>query len=313
MKKELLSWAGKRGLRAAALSPGALDDARGLIRGLRAAGGFDRAFFEKEIDGLLSRRPQDVRSYKSIILLAMPRPAHRLRFETDRGSFDALMPSTYLDYRKTFDRILGEFLDAMGFRPSGFRLLQAPLKTLARLAGLASYGRNNIAYVPGIGSYLQLIGILSKRAVEPFLDADRPAEPILASCAECTSCLVQCPTGAIGKDRFLIRADKCLTLFNESKGRIPKVQDKLARHPLCLVGCLVCQAVCPANRGKLKIEDAPVRFSGTETERIIQDKGGRADGLWKAVHEKMEAIGNTHYEPVLGRNLRFVMGIGPGH
>ena len=37
----------------------------------------------------------------------------------------------------------------------------APIKTVAAMLGLVRYGRNNIAYADGIGSYLQLCGYIT--------------------------------------------------------------------------------------------------------------------------------------------------------
>jgi epoxyqueuosine reductase len=34
-----------------------------------------------------------------------------------------------------------------------------PLKSLAVRSGLAAYGRNNVCYVPGMGSFLELVGL----------------------------------------------------------------------------------------------------------------------------------------------------------
>jgi epoxyqueuosine reductase len=90
---------------------------------------------------------------------------------------------------------------ANGLRHGGYHLAKPllPLKTLAVYSGLARYGRNNISYVTGFGSYLQLMGAFSDLPCE----SDPWCEPkTLDRCSKCIACLQHCPTGAIADDRF---------------------------------------------------------------------------------------------------------------
>jgi ferredoxin len=81
-----------------------------------------------------------------------------------------------------------------------------PLKRIAVQSGLAEYGRNNITYVSGMGSRLQLESFLTDMPCE----ATDWREPVTASmCENCTLCLDNCPTGAQRKDRFLLDSLKC--------------------------------------------------------------------------------------------------------
>ena len=54
----------------------------------------------------------------------------------------------------------------------------APLKPLAVRLGLVRYGRNNVTYAPGMGSYIQLLGYLTDASL-PLPDGWRPQEPTL--------------------------------------------------------------------------------------------------------------------------------------
>jgi len=56
---------------------------------------------------------------------------------------------------------------------------QLPLKTLAVCSGLAEHGRNNLCYVPGMGSFFQRVGIFSSL---PCTD-DSWRKPQILACA----------------------------------------------------------------------------------------------------------------------------------
>jgi epoxyqueuosine reductase len=132
-------------------------------------------------------------------------------------------------------------------------------------SGLAEYGRNNICYVQGMGSFLQLIAAFSDLPC----DHDPWLEPkALDRCHSCFACVRRCPTGAITKDRFLIRAERCLTYHNEAATDFPAWIDPAWHH--CLIGCLRCQTVCPENKSLLGWFEDRAEFSETETNLMLQ-------------------------------------------
>jgi epoxyqueuosine reductase len=140
------------------------------------------------------------------------------------------------------------------------------LKALAVTTGLARYGRNNVAYVNGFGSYVQLMAFASGVPVDD-LAPNGPRAAALDECQGCKACQAACPTGAIARDRFLIRAERCITWFSEYEGPLPDAFG-LAKRP-CLVGCTACQEACPVNRGLLRLERLGVRFCRAETEFLL--------------------------------------------
>jgi epoxyqueuosine reductase len=192
--------------------------------------------------------------------------------------------------------------------PQGSRIerVSAPLKSLAARLGLVRYGRNNLTYCPGFGSYLQLFGYVTDAPL-PIPQGWQPSEPaLLPTCESCTACRDACPTGAIGEDRVLLRAERCLTSVNENPGPWPAW---LPRRALRLVGCLSCQTVCPENAG-LTVTESGVTFSPEETEAILADQADRVGSVREAIRAKLDRLGPLNEEAVLGRNLRALIGSG---
>jgi epoxyqueuosine reductase len=124
-------------------------------------------------------------------------------------------------------------------------------------------------------------------------------------CHDCSACLRSCPTGAIGPDRFLLRAELCTTFHNEQPVEVdfPEWIDPTWHD--CLVGCLHCQRVCPENRDVLRwIEEGP-EFSAEETELLVQ--GVAVDRLPSATAEKLEQSDLGQVVELLPRNLKVLL------
>jgi epoxyqueuosine reductase len=312
MIEKLKTWAAAKG-RLAVLGIAELAETGRFISDLNESGQLDRRFFRTYLAGLVSSVENPELHWRSLILLSCPRPAHRLTFELESGPFSCFIPPTYVEYRKFGGMLLKDLRTSMGREFPMTVSLRAPLKRLAVRSGLAAYGRNNITYSGEYGSYHQLVGFLSEAELEPFC-ADGPvADPQLPDCARCSACVWRCPTQAIDKKRFLLHAEKCLTLFTENHGKLPPVRDKLSKEMLCLAGCLICQTVCPVNQDKLKVEPAPVSFTAAETKRFLADDGKRSGGdrrvdpVWQGIRKKLMILGMLHYQNRIPRNLRFIM------
>ena len=243
---------------------------------------------------------------KAVVLIAVPRPAHRLRFAYPRGEIISVLPPTYLWYRRVGEEMRAELAGLLG-EDRYLALLQAPLKAMAARLGLASYGRNNISYVPGLGSYHQLVGFVTDTPPESPPAACREAE-MSPACRDCRICRDACPTRAIGEDRFLLRAEKCLTLRNEEPGPWPEWLPPSVHH--CLVGCLLCQQACPQNKGLLRYETIGETFAPDETELLLAGPAAERDPRWDGLKMKIAAMGLPAYAPVLGRNLRALAAVG---
>jgi epoxyqueuosine reductase len=305
----LRGWAEEKGYRIAWYDGEVVGRAFDRVRGLRAEGALDPGFFAKFLAWTADPELLGKAETGTIILLAVPRPAHILAFE-DRGRVhDLVLPPTYLRYYPLFDEVLADLTAATGDALK-LRRLSAPLKTVAGLAGFARYGRNNIVYIDGFGSGVQLMGFATDLPLPGFAAPPENAPLALDKCRSCRACLRACPTKAIVEDRFLYHGERCLTGFSESEGDLPEEFSRL--RTATLIGCLACQEICPANRGRLRFEKLPQAVSTDETAYLL---GERGDGPPPPeLAEKFRALGlsditisETGPGPIFRRNLRALL------
>ena len=256
---------------------------------------FDKEFYTEELTGFDFKVLDGFAGSKSLIIIAAPQPAVRVTFNWQGESHRAIIPPTY---SYATDRQLQKLLENH-LNPAGFQVkkVMLPWKLLATHSGLAQYGKNNITYVAGMGSYYRLVAFISDF---PAIKDHWQNPQALARCENCKACMKACPTGAIPPDRFLLRGERCLTFHNERKGEFPK-WIKTSWHN-CLVGCLYCQKACPVNKDVVQsVKQGPV-FSEEETAFILQ--GHPQNKVSQHAIQKLERLDMIEYLPVLGRNLR---------
>ena len=212
----------ERGWRARLVPVARSADLERAIRGRAEDGALSEPFYRERLDFLSFEPPADLPGARSILVVAVPTPPMRLFFRRRGERVPVLVPPTYVGYTRrteSVQAVLAGWLAVAGLRLAKPRL---PLKTLAARAGLAEYGRNNIAYVPGMGSFLQLVAAFTDLPCEE----DPWREPkALDRCDSCVTCVRHCPTGAITEDRFLIRVERCLTFHNEAADDFPDWMD----------------------------------------------------------------------------------------
>ncbi len=231
--------------------------------------------FQRHILGSIyvTEPPKTGFSAASIVIVAAPTPAlARLHF-TWKGQRTAVMlPAGYIDKESAPQRVL-RYLSRL-LEPGGFHLLHEPglpRKLLAARSGLAAYGRNNLCYVPGMGSFLTLSTFFSDLPCAAL--GVQPLQ-VMDSCSGCNACQQSCPTSAIGGRRFLLDAERCLTFFNEAGGYpFPDWIPPDAHNSL--YGCHRCQTACPANRDRLRDVVEPATFD-EERDRLVA--GGESLG-----------------------------------
>jgi epoxyqueuosine reductase len=255
----------------------------------------DKEFYQERLAHFDFRIPENA---KSLIIVAAPRPQSQAIFKLNGETIGLIIPPTYVAYERTRKRIEDILSDHL--KMSAYSIMQAsvPLKLLAAQSGLCGYGKNNICYISGMGSFFELAAFYSDMPVE----ADWWQEPqMMPHCENCSACRLNCPTGAISDDRFLLYAERCLVFHNEKKGNIQFAKWIDPSWHNCLVGCMLCQKVCPQNKEFIDWIVEKEEFSEEETNLFL--KRTPRDQLFPATLQKLENLDLLEEASILPRNL----------
>jgi epoxyqueuosine reductase len=236
---------------------------------------------------------------KSIFLVATYSPTWKIKFEWNGKIISTFVPPTYLFGKKSDEealRIMSSILN-----PEGYTIEKAyvPYKLLSVYSGLVKYGRNNITYASRFGSYHRLAGYVSNL---PSPQENINELILMEECRNCSACQKNCPTNAITNERFIIKAERCLTYHNEMESEIefPEWIDPSWHN--CLVGCMRCQWVCPVNKRVLKKFKEGPTFTHKETKEIL--KTYSFEYLSPELASKLEDIDIKYFYEVISRNLK---------
>ena len=264
-----------------------------------AHGEFDQAFYAERIARLVKEFDSEIPNPRSLFAVAVPDRPIRVRFKLQETTLVTIVPPTYIHGERS-DRAVEERIQKV-LAPAGFTAARAqgPKKAMLTLSELGQYGRNNLAYVAGLGSYHRPVVLVSDLPCE---DVPRREEPkALPRCSTCKACLAACPTQAIGEARFLVRAERCLTFWNEKPPDVPFPAWIRPEWHNALVGCLRCQEVCPENRPFIEsIVDGP-SFDEETTRSFLA--GAAKKDLPVEVQEMLEDWDLADFLDVLPRNL----------
>jgi epoxyqueuosine reductase len=302
------AWAKKRGYRFAVARISLVEEVRAALEKRLRAGEIEPRFYQENLRSFTYLEGCAIKNPQSVIIIAFPRPAHILWFSLGPKKIETILPPTYVRYRKMFEEVRDDLREALSGSNCRLELLSAPLKSLANRMGLLSYGRNNIGYINGLGSYFQLVGIVSDKRLKKVNPSSREGEALLPRCRKCRICAVACPMGAIDMERVLLHGEKCYTLLSESSKPIP--EGLKPPSPKCLIGCLRCQQVCPENKRLLRLEAAAVSFDAEETTAFLGKAGSPASVLEQA-KAKFQTLGLTEGFPIFARNLKRMLSLFP--
>ena len=118
---------------------------------------------------------------------------------------------------------------------------------LAEKTGLGWIGQNTCFYTKATGSWIfigEILLTIGLKACKPhYTDG---------GCHNCRICIRSCPTGAL-EGGYTLNPYKCLAYISQAKGIIPGEFRELMRDNL--IGCDICQEVCPNNNEVLANEN----------------------------------------------------------
>jgi epoxyqueuosine reductase len=259
-------------------------------------GEFDEAFYQEYLAPMLSEPAPETPAPRSLILIAVPDRPARMQFAFDGVPFTVTTAPGYLRaVRPRPSEVIPEILSPFGYSAAR---IDAPLKTMGTISGFSRYGRNNISYVPGLGSFAALAALVSDLECE---DSPLQAQSTLHRCGTCHACRDACPTGAIGEDRFLLHAERCITFWNEKTAEIPFPEWIEPQWHNALVGCLLCQRACPENRPFLDSFFEGPSFDEATTRLLVA--GAKKEDVPDEVRPALEEWRLDSFLDYLPRNL----------
>ena len=158
------------------------------------------------------------------------------------------------DYHKVFEARLRKLERALRAQlPEGLREFRAktysdtgPLleREIAARAGLGWIGKHTLLIHPRHGSWFLLGELLTSLEMSP--DEARMED----HCGTCTRCIEACPTEAITP--YAVDGAKCISYQTlENRAEIPAEFHAPMAEAGYLIGCDICQEVCPFNRKPL--------------------------------------------------------------
>ncbi len=301
--KELQKHLANAGFKSSFVSVQHLTDLKPSLENLLERGILSKDFY----DEIMSRYglqwhfepPPDFPMAKSIIVTAVRQPKISVKFKLYGKLYSVIIPPTYLHGTdKEVFNILSRHLGNYGHKVCDALL---PTKLLSAHIGLTSYGRNNIAYIDGWGSYFRLRAFFSDI---PYAIDNWQELEMMDFCKKCNLCVKKCPTNSITKERFLIDASRCITYFNEEEDEFPEWIDPEWHN--CLIGCMICQDICPANKDNTSWVVQGEEFSEEETKMIL--KGVPKDKIPLVTIKKLKKLHIWDYYDLLQRNLGMLIG-----
>jgi epoxyqueuosine reductase len=256
------------------------------------------AVYDKYLAGFQFNAATRFPGARSIIMTAAPQPQRKVTFRLSGRTYSAIIPPTY--YNDTDKQVRNIVQTILTFNDYQLYEASLPLKLLAARSGMSKYGKNNIAYVEGLGSFVRLKAFLSDM---PPGRSEWSEPRAMKACDKCKACLNECPTGAIVADRFLVHAERCITFFNEGSEEFPEWIDPASHNSL--VGCMRCQLVCPVNKLLTSWVEDGEDFDEVETELILNKMP--VDRMPPATVCKLNRCYMIEYLDLLPRNFRALL------
>lgn len=280
-----------------------LQDLRESIEANHRNGLVNDALYQEYLKGFVFSPPESLPDARSVIVVASRQPQVRFTFYIKGISHSVMVPPSYLhagEADRKVQLLLAGILEVEGYRVAPATL---PKKLLAAHSGLARYGRNNITYVEGMGSFHRLSAFYSDMPC----DGNEAWEELkmMEQCDGCDICMRKCPSGAITPRRFLLHAERCIVFHNEHPAEVPFPDWLDITWHNCLVGCMLCQKACPENKPYLKSIEEGAEFSPVETALMMA--GTPEDQMPVALIKKLAGSDLRGMMDVIPRNLKVLL------
>ncbi|MDD4311468.1 MAG: 4Fe-4S double cluster binding domain-containing protein [Eubacteriales bacterium] len=135
----------------------------------------------------------------------------------------------------------------------GMRIERAyvPIRELLTRSGIGTPLKNGLTFIPQFGTRYAVQTLIACLP-EPVFTPTQPPAPV--RCAICHACERICPSGAIGDDGYDFQA--CARAYMGGDSMEDWVMDAMT----CMLGCELCQKICPYNAGIKPIEEMPDAF-----------------------------------------------------
>jgi epoxyqueuosine reductase QueG len=135
---------------------------------------------------------------------------------------------------------------------------EVPVREMLLRGGVGSPLKNGLTYLPGFGTRYSVQTLLCELPEPDYTPVQEP-EPV--RCNGCHACERICPSKAISDAGYDFRS--CARAYMGGDPMEDWVMDALT----CLLGCELCQKVCPYNFGIEPINEMPEAF---RLEEILQ-------------------------------------------
>jgi len=203
--------------------------------------GFAKLFFARpyeccEGDTKLVHNPFEKYAWaKTVVLLLMPCALSDYSDDIQ----DGIISSYYIQSQKAYlaAKSIADRLTEAGY--CAVSNVQIPIKPYLYKHSECVRGLNSLLYEKELGSAFHVQTIVTDCA----FDISSPVSRTEAQCLSCGRCVEACPTRAI-RPQGGVESETCLRHISEQSPIPQKYEALLGNH---LLGCEVCQNVCPMN------------------------------------------------------------------